>query len=210
MSNLNSNKIFGAVLCALLTVMLTGFIADHVIISPELEKDAVEIEGAAADSHGSSAPAKPKLPDPIMALLADADLAKGAKLSKACAACHSFDKGGPTKQGPTLWNVVDIKKCSTDGFSYSDGLCSLGGTWDYDSMNKFLAKPKKFAPGTKMNFAGLKKAKDRAALIAWLRQQADNPAPLPTAEDIAAEQIAFAPPVEEAPIEDAAPTAEHH
>ncbi len=209
MSNLNSNKAFAAILCAGVTVMLTGFIANHVIISPELEKDAVEIEGASADSHGASAPAKPKLPDPIMALLADADLAKGAKLSKACTACHSFEKGGPTKQGPGLWNVVGTKKCSTNGFSYSDSLNSLGGQWDYDSLNKFLTKPKKFAAGTKMNFAGIKKAKDRAALIAWLRQQADTPAPLPTAEDIAVEQAAFAPPVEEV-LEEAAPTDAHH
>ena len=32
--------------------------------------------------------------------------------------------------------------------------------------------------GTKMNFAGLKKAEDRANLILFMREQSDNPVPL--------------------------------
>jgi len=54
-------------------------------------------------------------------------------------------------------------------------------------LNAFLAKPKAYIEGTKMNFAGLKKPQDRANIIAWLRQQADSPAALPTAEQIAAD-----------------------
>jgi cytochrome c len=59
--------------------------------------------------------------------------------------------------------------------------------WDYQSLNAFLAKPKAYISGTKMNFAGLKKPQDRANMIAYLRQQADAAAALPTAEEIAAE-----------------------
>ena len=44
--------------------------------------------------------------------------------------------------------------------------------------------------GTKMNFVGLKKQKDRANMIAWLRQQADAPVALPSADEIAAEPAA--------------------
>ena len=176
--------------------MLASFVTETTIIPEELEKDAVAIEGAAAGSHGASAPAKPKLPDPIMALIASANIEKGAKISKACAACHSFDKGGATKQGPNLWGVAGSTKGSTAGFKYSDGIKSAGGTWDYDSLNKFLWKPKKFISGTKMNFAGLKKAQDRADIIAWLNAQSDAPIALPTEADITAEQAAFAPPAE--------------
>ena len=75
----------------------------------------------------AAAPAKSKLPDPILALLAEADIEKGAKISKACAACHSFEKGGPLKQGPNLWNIVNAPKCAVDAFSYSDGL--KGNRW---------------------------------------------------------------------------------
>ena len=122
-----------------------------------------------------------------MALLEGADIAKGEKITKACAACHSFEKGGPVKQGPNLWNIVMADKAAAAGFDYSDALKEKGGKWDYDSLNKFLWKPKKYASGTKMNFIGLKKPEDRAAIIAWLRQQADSPAALPSAEEIAAE-----------------------
>lgn len=195
MSDLENNKIFAAVLCAGVTIMLTGFVANKVIKPKKLKEDAVKIEGASADAHGG-APAKPQLPEPILAMLADADIEKGAKISKACAACHSFEKGGPTKQGPNLWNVVNTLKCEVSDFSYSTGLKEVGGSWGYESLNFFLWKPKKYAPGTKMNFAGLKKPKDRAALIAWLRTLSDDVTPLPTAEEITAEETAFAGPEE--------------
>lgn len=210
MSSFELNKIFAAILCAGITVMLVSFIADKIVVAESLEKDTVPIEGAASTGGHTNAPKKPKIPDPIMALLAEADIAKGAKLSKVCASCHSFEKGGATKQGPNLWNTVNKEKAAETGFKYSDGLQAVGGKWDYDSLNKFLTKPKKYAPGTKMNFAGLKKPKDRAALIAWLRTKSDAPVALPTENEIAAEQAAFAPPVEEAPTEEAAPQDGHH
>ena len=55
----------------------------------------------------------------------------------------------------------------------------MPGNWDYEALNHFLLNPKAYAPGTKMNFAGIKKPEDRANLIAWLRTQADEPVPLP-------------------------------
>lgn len=190
--------------------MLLNFVADKIIVSEDLKKDVVAIDGAATGGHGTAKPAKPKLPEPIMALLATADIAKGAKISKACAACHSFKKGGPVKQGPNLWNITGANKGGKSGFSYSKGMTEAGGTWNYDSLNKFLTKPKKFIAGTKMNFPGLKKPKDRAALVAWLRTQADAPLALPDDAEIAAEQLAFAPPAEEETIEEAVPEVSHH
>ncbi len=196
MSSFELNKIFAAILCVGITIMLLNFTTGKILVAEELEKDAVTIEGTVASTHNAT-PAAPKLPDPIMAILADADIAKGAKLSKACAACHSFNKDGANKMGPNLWNIVGAAKAGKDGFSYSKAMVAAGGNWDYDSLNQFLTKPKKFISGTKMNFAGLKKAKDRAALVAWLRAQADAPIALPSTEDIAAEQALFAPPAAE-------------
>jgi cytochrome c len=51
--------------------------------------------------------------------------------------------------------------------------------WSYEDLNAFLADPKGFLKGTKMNFSGISDVEDRAAVIAYLRQQADNPQPLP-------------------------------
>ena len=54
-----------------------------------------------------------------------------------------------------------------------------GGEWTYEELAEFLYKPKKFVKGTKMNFAGLKKVQDRANIVLFLREQAENPVPLP-------------------------------
>ena len=121
------------------------------------------------------------------ALLASADVAAGEKLAKKCTACHVFEAGGANKVGPALWGIVNKAKASVDGFAYSAALAGFGGAWDYQSLNAFLAKPKAYISGTKMNFAGLKKPEDRANMVAWLRIMADSQAPLPAPEDIAAE-----------------------
>ena len=195
MSSFEFNKIFAALLCALLTVWLAWF-GSYMFVHPkDLEKDAVTIEGAKDDGHGGGGEtAGPVMPEPIMHLIATADIEKGAKLSKACAACHANEKGGATKQGPALWGVIGHAKGTVDGFDYSEGLKTKGGVWDYASLNEFLWKPKKYIEGTKMNFIGLKKPEDRAAMIAWLRQQSDSQAALPTEAEIAAEAAALAPP----------------
>jgi len=98
-----------------------------------------------------------------------------------------FDAGGANKVGPALWNVIGRPMGASEGYAYSTALAEFGGKWDYQSMNAFLAKPKAYISGTKMNFAGLKKPQDRANLIAWMRDKADSPVALPSADDIAAE-----------------------
>ncbi len=97
------------------------------------------------------------------------DVTRGAKVFNKCKACHTATKDGKDKFGPRLWGVVDRAKASVGGYKYSAALSGLGGKWSAADLDAFLKSPKKFAPGTKMPFAGLKKATDRAALIAFLR-----------------------------------------
>lgn len=204
---MNFEKIFAALLVAGITAMLTGFVAELAVHPHDIEKDAVFIDGEAVASGGA---AKKAGPEPVLALIASADVARGEKLSKACAACHSFDQGGVDKIGPNLWGVVNRGKAGHGGFSYSSALAELGGNWNYEALNQFLWKPKAFVPGTKMNYVGLKKPEDRAAIIAWLRTLSGSPAALPDDARIAAEQAALAPEEDkmaEAPTEEAAPAA---
>lgn len=189
MSSFEFNKVFAAVLVAGIVAMLSGFIAHKVVHPRELDKDVVVIEGGAAESGGASAPAGP---EPILDLIATADIAKGEKLSKACAACHSFDKGGVAKVGPNLWGVVGASKAAHADFAYSDAMKEHGGIWSYEELNHFLWKPKSFVPGTKMAFIGLKKPEDRAAVIAWLHTLGSG-VPMPTEAQIAAEKADLAP-----------------
>ncbi len=203
MSDMEFNKIFAAILIAGIIDMFAGFVADVVIHPHDLAEDAVKVEGVESVAGPG---AKAALAEPILHLIATADVAQGEKLSKVCAACHSFEQGGAAAVGPNLWGTVGGKKGHMDGFAYSEGLVAMGGSWDYLALNKFFWKPKAYIEGTKMNFVGFKKPEDRAAIIAWLRTKAGSPAALPSDSQIAAELAELAPPVvEEAPADGAAP-----
>ncbi len=196
MGGMEFNKIFAAILVAGIIAMLSGFIAEKLTKPHKLKEDAFPV-AAMEGSAGGGAVAE-KLPEPILAMLATADIERGQKISKACAACHSFDNGGPNGVGPGLWNVVGIKKQSHAGFVYSGVLNANGEEfWTYEALNKFLWNPKKYSPGTKMSYIGLKKPEDRAALIAWLRTMAPSQKPLPSAAQIAAEEAELLPEAEE-------------
>ncbi|MBX2834197.1 MAG: c-type cytochrome [Micavibrio sp.] len=204
MDNFEFNKIFAAILVAGVTAWGGAFIAKELVHPHALSEDAVHIEGGAIEGAGVSGPVGP---EPILALIAEADAEKGAKLSKACAACHSFDQGGPQKVGPNLYGLVGHKQGSVAGFDYSPAIAGLGGTWTYAELNKFMYKPKDYAPGTKMNYNGVKKPEQRAALIKWLGEQGGS-LPMPTEAEIAAEQAELAPPAAIEDTEAEAPEAE--
>ena len=186
MDELRFNKVFSGFLFAGLLLMAGIKIADVLVPHQQLAENAYVIEVPESGAAAADAPVETG-PEPILALLADADVGAGEKLSKKCTACHVFEAGGANKVGPALWNVVDRAKGAGDGYSYSAALMESGGEWSYQSLNAFLAKPKAYIKGTKMNFVGLKKPQDRANIIAWMRQQANSPAALPTAEQIAAD-----------------------
>ena len=152
MNSFELNKIMGALLGTCLVLMVTSFAAQAIF-----------------------APVKPAKPGYEIAVKEEESAAK------KCAACHSFDKGGPNRVGPNLFGVVNVKKGEHPGFNYSAALKGKGGTWSFDDLNKFIANPKGYVPGTAMGFAGIQKDSERADVIAYLATLADTPVPLPTA-----------------------------
>lgn len=193
--NLEWNKIFAAFLVAGIIAMLAGFFS-HLLVHPHTpEKAVLDIDTSALETASAGGAAGPTGPEPVLALLEKADIARGEQLSKACTACHTFDKGGADRVGPNQWDLVNAAKAHRGGFAYSDALKALhekGEKWTYADLNHFIWKPQASVPGTKMNYLGLKKAEDRAALIAYLRTLSDSPAALPSEADIKAEQDAWA------------------
>jgi cytochrome c len=100
---------------------------------------------------------------------------------KKCAACHNAEPGGPNALGPALYGVMGNPVAAHPGFAFSDALKSKGGSWDWEAMSAWLANPKKFAPGTKMTFAGLGNPQDRANVMAFLNARDNSPLPVPEA-----------------------------
>ncbi len=102
-------------------------------------------------------------------VLAAGDIAAGEKVFGKCKVCHTIEPGGKNLVGPNLHGVVGRKAAAVPGFSYSSSLTALGVTWDETSLAAYLADPRKFNPGTKMVFAGLKKRQELDDVIAYLK-----------------------------------------
>ena len=187
MSGLEVNKILAAIIMAVLILTLIGHLGDLIVNIDHGKHGAHGGKNETAykivvpeDSEGVKAVVtKEEIIEPISSLLFNASLEKGEKLFKKCGTCHSYKKDGVNKVGPKLWNIINRPKASIEGFAYSKALAEIGGEWTYEEIAEFLYKPKKYAKGTKMNFIGLKKVEDRANLVIFLREQSDNPIPLP-------------------------------
>ena len=181
MSGLEVNKILASIILAVLIVTLIGHFGDLVInIDHDEKKETAYKIDVPEDSTGVGVvEKKEEVIEPISMLLASASLDNGEKLFKKCATCHNYEKGSANKVGPHLWNIINRPKANVEGFAYSKALAEYGGEWGYEELAEFLYKPKKYIKGTKMNFAGLKKVKDRADLVYFLRAQSDSPIPLP-------------------------------
>jgi cytochrome c len=82
-----------------------------------------------------------------------------------------------------LWNIVNRTRASEAGFNYSAAMKGKSGNWSFDELNKFLANPRGYIPGTNMTFAGFSKADQRADVIDYLHTLSDNPLPLPKAAE---------------------------
>ena len=180
MSSFEWNKIIGAVLASMILAMVSGIVAGNLIKPTIPAKPAYVVASAEKPAAGKEAAAAPAGPEPIAPLLAKADPAAGKEQAKKCTVCHTFEKGGPNRIGPNLWNVIG-EPIAEDrgGYAFSSALSAhKGQKWTVDDLNHWLFNPQSFAKGTKMTFAGLPKAKDRADVVAYLNTLSDTPQPL--------------------------------
>ncbi|GAB4523116.1 MAG: cytochrome c family protein [Roseibium sp.] len=182
MDSFTLNKAAGAVLMVLILTMGVGIVSDIIFHPTVPGKPGYEIVVASAEDATSEVEAVPEV-TPISERLIAASASEGEKVAKKCAACHDFSQGGANKVGPALWDIVGRKPGGHEGFGYSAAMVAFGEEhpeWTYEQLDLFLAAPKQHIAGTSMGFAGLRKPEERADMIAYLREQADSPQPLPT------------------------------
>ena len=169
MDGFELNKTLAALLIALLISLGAGMLGEAIIHPKMLESNAYPIEGVELAAEGADGAEEAKELAPIEPLLASANAEAGKVIAKKCLQCHTFEKGEPNKIGPNLWNILHSKIGHAADFAYSEALKAVGGNWDAETLNKFIHKPRDFIKGTKMSFAGIKSAKERADLIAYLK-----------------------------------------
>ena len=172
MDELGFNKIAAAVLATALGFMLIKEVSHSAmhVSKPDTPAYALEIP-----ELGGTDVVVEDLPFPQPEWIAAMDAERGAKVFKKCTSCHNADNGGANGTGPNLWNVVGAPAAQKAGFGYSSAMTNSGLSWDYETLDAYLTKPTKFLSGTNMNFVGLKKENDRAAVIEYLRVASDAP-----------------------------------
>lgn len=201
----NSNTIAGWVLAAGIVALGSSIVFGKMFHSevPGEGKQGYAIQGVESSATGAVAAI------PLATLLAAADIAKGEASFAKCKGCHSIEAGGANGIGPNLNGVMGKKHGHIAGFAYSEALLAAPGNWDWENMDKWLTSPKKYAAGTKMSFAGLSNAEERASLLLYLNSQGSSlPLPPPPAAGAApAEGEAKATDAAAAPADAAKPAA---
>lgn len=156
-------------LCGALLVFLLGKWVAEIIYHPAHHGGDDHAAGYVVETGEGEATAEAEEEVSFADLYAAADADKGKKVFNKCKACHKLEDGA-NGTGPYLYGVVGRPVDGAAGFGYSGSLAAVVETWTPEELDKFITNPAGFAPGTTMAFAGVKKAEDRANLIAFLAQ----------------------------------------
>lgn len=174
MDSFEWNKIFAALLVALLVSQLISWFSEETFHPHYPETAAYKIEVPEAAASDAPVDTGPSFAELLVAASADA----GERAFKKCTACHNAAPDGPHGTGPNLHNLVGADIASKAGYNYSGAIQGVEGVWTYEGLNAWLENPQNVASGSKMVYK-LGKAKDRADIIAYLAAQSENPPPLP-------------------------------
>ena len=174
------NKIIISIVLTVVLVWGINKIADVIFYVEKPEKSAYQVDSTVAVAGTTSVETSSDNSESgnIIALFASTSASEGKKIFKKCAACHSISQGGGNKIGPALWGILGREAGSSSDYKYSKAMVAYSKQWSFEEMDGFLTKPKDWIKGTKMSFAGLKNAKERAAIILYMNENTDSPLPI--------------------------------
>ena len=159
-------KAVGGLCGSLLVLLLGAWVAEMVYFGDGHGKGAHK-KGYAIDTGIQEDAGGAAEETSIFEMMAAADAEKGRKVFAKCKACHKVEDG-VNGTGPHLYGIVGRAVGSVEGFNYSGALSEAAEAWTPETLNGFLAAPKRYAPGTSMAFVGLRKPEDRANVISYL------------------------------------------
>ncbi|MCD1625785.1 c-type cytochrome [Seohaeicola saemankumensis] len=117
------------------------------------------------------------------------DAKRGETLFRDCRSCHQVGEGAQNRIGPHLNNIFGRKAGSVgDDYRYSKGLARMGADgliWSFDTLDAYIENPKALVSDTRMAYRGMKDEKDRADLLAYLRDFSASPANIPESQPTA-------------------------
>jgi cytochrome c len=108
----------------------------------------------------------------VAASAADGNAERGEEIYTRCLACHALAQN---RVGPRHCGLFGRTAGSAPNYPYSAAMKKYGVTWDEQTLDRFIENPLKTVPGTKMGYAGVKDAQERADLIAYLKKATSDP-----------------------------------
>jgi len=135
------------------------------------DRDAGDSAAKSAEKVAAAAMVQKDEPkEEKVAALSGGDAKAGKKVFRKCKACHVVD-AEKNKVGPHLVGIMGRASGSVEGFKYSKAMAGADLTWNAETLAGYLANPKKYMPGNKMAFGGLRKEDQIADVIAYLAQE---------------------------------------
>lgn len=132
------------------------------------EQPAATSAEAGSSATAATAPAVEE--EDLATLLAAANPDRGRRLYIQCRACHTLVAEGNQLLGPNLLGFLDRPAGTQPGYEYSEALLASEIAWTPETLDDWMRSPSEVIPGNKMIFAGIRRARDRADLIAYLQQ----------------------------------------
>jgi cytochrome c2 len=139
-------------------------VAEEAVTEEAPAEESVAEEAVTEEAVTEEAPAAEMSAFEMM--VAEGDVAAGARVWNQCRACHVADST-TNRVGPHIGDVVGRQSNSVEGFRYSGRLPDV--VWTLDELDRYLESPRSYAPGTSMAFNGLRSQQDRANVLAYIQ-----------------------------------------